>query len=500
MFRMTSYLAAPAAVFLMGSTAAFALTADEVWQSWKDAGGMIGLEVTAATENKDGGTLTLNGISIAPAGIPGITISDMVLTEQSDGSVTIAPGADINLTLSGGTTGTSRIVHEGLTLTARDADGALTYDFAADKMDVVYDTETEGFSFDGSAPPVVKSSGTVGFSGLTGSYSDTPGANRAFGFDIKADTLAYNTSMDDPGMELKQSTTSSTAGVELSLDVVLPTSISSGGMTAAPADLSVALQEGLSISFATKQGDSTGSMTQESPFMPMSMTIMAGGGEASGMFNKDTVTLSSTGSGLDIETSSAMLPVPVKVTSGPLEIGFTSPVIATETAGDYGLVLKLSQFTINEEAWGLFDPAAALKRDPLDLAIDISGKTKMDLGAMIAASDMGMEPPVPAIESLDITELGLKVAGAALAATGAFTFDNSMGIPMPLGEANVSVTGANALIDGLISIGVIGEEEAMGARMMMGMFMAPGAGPDELTSKIEAREGFAIFVNGQQIQ
>jgi hypothetical protein len=40
----------------------------------------------------------------------------------------------------------------------------------------------------------------------------------------------------------------------------------------------------------------------------------------------------------------------------------------------------------------------------------------------------------------------------------------------------------------------------MGARMMMGMFMAPGAGPDELTSKIEAKEGFAIFVNGQQIQ
>jgi hypothetical protein len=34
----------------------------------------------------------------------------------------------------------------------------------------------------------------------------------------------------------------------------------------------------------------------------------------------------------------------------------------------------------------------------------------------------------------------------------------------------------------------------------MGMFMAPGAGEDELTSKIEMKEGFAIFVNGQQIQ
>ena len=68
MFRMTSYLAAPAVVFLMGSTASFALTADQVWQSWKDAGAMVGLEVTAATENNAGGVLTLNGVSIAGGG------------------------------------------------------------------------------------------------------------------------------------------------------------------------------------------------------------------------------------------------------------------------------------------------------------------------------------------------------------------------------------------------------------------------------------------------
>ncbi len=71
---------------------------------------------------------------------------------------------------------------------------------------------------------------------------------------------------------------------------------------------------------------------------------------------------------------------------------------------------------------------------------------------------------------------------------------------MPLGSADVSVSGANALIDGLIATGLITEDDAMGARMMMGMFMVPGAEPDSLTSKIEAKEGFAIFVNGQQIQ
>jgi Uncharacterized protein conserved in bacteria (DUF2125) len=500
MFRMTSHLAAPAIVLLMGSTASFALTADEVWQSWKAAGAMMELEVTAATENNEGGVLTLNGVSIAPAGMAGVTISDMTLTEESDGSVTIVPGADIGIAMAGETKGSVKVAHDGLTLVAREADDGLAYDYTAAKLDVVYDTAYPGVSFDGSVAPDVKAAGTFGFANLAGTYSDTPGANRTFGLDLTADTLAYSTSSDDPVMELKQTTTSETQGIELSLDVALPTSLSVPGAEAPPADLGVALQEGLSISFSSKQGDSNGTMNQESPYMPMALTIKAGGGEASGQFNKDVMSLTSTGVGLEIDGTSGMLPAPIKVTVGPVEFGIASPVTAVDAAGDFSFLMKLSQLNLNEEAWALFDPQGALKRDAADLSVDISGKTKIDIPAMITAEETGAVPPVPAPESLDITELSVKVAGAALATTGAFTFDNSMGMPMPLGEANVTVTGANALIDGLIATGLITEDDAMGARMMMGMFMTPGATPDELTSKIETKEGFAIFVNGQQIQ
>ena len=125
--------------------------------------------------------------------------------------------------------------------------------------------------------------------------------------------------------------------------------------------------------------------------------------------------------------------------------------MAAETAGDYGLVLKLSQLSINEETWAMFDPQGALSRDAADLVIDVSGKAKVDFAAIVAAGETGTEPPVPQPETLDIAEIALSAAGAALQATGAFTFDNSMGMPMPLGEADVTVTGANALIDGLIA-------------------------------------------------
>jgi hypothetical protein len=72
MFRIKSLFVAPTLVILLGGTAHAALTADQVWQSWKDVGAMVGLEVKAATENSDSGTLTLNGVSVGPAGMSGL--------------------------------------------------------------------------------------------------------------------------------------------------------------------------------------------------------------------------------------------------------------------------------------------------------------------------------------------------------------------------------------------------------------------------------------------
>ena len=496
MFRMNSFIAAPGIALLLSGTAHAALTADQVWQSWKDAGATVGLTISAATENNSGGVLTLNGVSIAPEGSAGVTISDMILTEQSDGSVAIVPGAEIGVTMSEPTEGSVKVTHDGLTITAREADGGVAYDYAAAKLDVVYDTTAPGMALDGSEAPKVASSGDVSLANLSGTYSDTPGTNRTFGWSLKADTLDYTTNLDDAGMEMKQTSTSTTQGIDMSLNFVLPSTIALTAI-ASPADFTTALNEGLSFSLSTKQGESNGTMKQESAFMPMDLVMKAGGGEGTVLFNKDAFSVKSMAAGLDISAGPGLAPVPVQVTSGPIEFGLTSPVIATEAAGDYGLVLKLTDFSLNEEVWGMIDPQAVLPRDAAQVAIDISGKTKMDLPALVAAEETGV-PYIPALESLNITALGLKVAGAALDGTGAFTFDNSMGMPMPLGEANVTVTGANKLIDGLIATGLLAEEDAMGARMMMGMFMVP-SGDDTLTSKIEAKEGMQILVNGQPL-
>ncbi len=494
--------AAPLCVLLMSGTAHAALTADQVWQSWKDAAALAGLTVSAATEAKDGGSLMLNGVTIAGATGAGLTISDMVLAEQGDGSVTITPGADIGMDYSGpnGDVASLDVVHDGLTITARDDNGALVYDYAATSVNADFNSSyaTMGTEGETAGPPATTVAKVV-FEGLAGTYSDTPGANRAFGMDLTATKLGYDVTSDFPELPMKTTSVSETADVAIAFDMTMPQTVSLMALQSA-AEFQKALQEGFAFTAATKQGLSNGKSSQESEFMPYAMEMTAQPGEATFAFSKDLFSVQSTGEGLEVNFTSAMMPVPVKVTSGPVEVNMVSPVTAGETAGDFALLMKISQFTVNDEAWGMLDPGGALKRGPADLSIDVSGKGKIDFLAMAIADETGEVPPIPAPESLDIKDLSLSIAGAAFAATGAFTFDNSMGMPMPLGEANVSLTGGNALIDGLIATGMVTEEDAMGARMMMGMFFTPGADADSLTSKIEAKAGNEIYVNGQRIQ
>jgi hypothetical protein len=55
-------------------------------------------------------------------------------------------------------------------------------------------------------------------------------------------------------------------------------------------------------------------------------------------------------------------------------------------------------------------------------------------------------------------------------------------------------------LDKLVLMGLLPEEQAMGARMMMGLFAVPGGAEDTLTSKIEINDEGHVLANGQRIQ
>ena len=72
---------------------------------------------------------------------------------------------------------------------------------------------------------------------------------------------------------------------------------------------------------------------------------------------------------------------------------------------------------------------------------------------------------------------------------GAFTFDSSdmqsfAPLPRPEGEASVEITGFNALLDNVVAMGLVPEQDVMGARMMMGMF-ARSTGDDKMETSVE---------------
>ena len=105
---------------------------------------------------------------------------------------------------------------------------------------------------------------------------------------------------------------------------------------------------------------------------------------------------------------------------------------------------------------------------------------------------------------MNVNALQLTVAGADLTGTGAFTFDNTDletygGMPKPTGKLALKLVGGNGLMDKLVALGVLPEDQAMSARMMLSMFANPGAGEDELNSELEFKDG-GFFANGQQLQ
>jgi hypothetical protein len=169
--------------------------------------------------------------------------------------------------------------------------------------------------------------------------------------------------------------------------------------------------------------------------------------------------------------------------------------------------LNLTDFTMSDVLWSIFDPAGNLPRDPATIALDTTGTAKVLLNIFDPeqAAALEEEGEVPAeLHSLKINELLVSMVGARLTGDGDFTLDNEnldeFGMPIPTGVANLQLVGANALIDKLIGMGLMSDNDALGARMMMGMMAVPGDEPDTLNSTIEFTEDGQIKANGQRIK
>jgi hypothetical protein len=232
--------------------------------------------------------------------------------------------------------------------------------------------------------------------------------------------------------------------------------------------------------------------------------LMGGSEGGSFQFALDAAKMLLAGGGKNVSAtlSSADLPFPeVKVSYAESGFNLTLPLTKGDAPQDFSFLTKVVDLQISEEIWAMLDPTGALPHDPATLVIDTTGTAL--LKADLMASAEGATPDAE-LHSLNVNDLTARIAGAELTGTGAFTFDNTdlttfEGMPAPTGKMELKLVGGNGLLDALVAMGMLSEDDAMGARMMIAMFANPGAGEDELTSVLEFKDkGF--FANGQQLQ
>lgn len=193
---------------------------------------------------------------------------------------------------------------------------------------------------------------------------------------------------------------------------------------------------------------------------------------------------------------SPALPVPAEMAVGAAAAGISAPVTPGAAAQPFSTEFRVSALTLSDGIWAMFDPTAALPRDPMSVALDLSGTIRL-AHALFDQDMAGGVGTIPAeVENLSLNAFEASALGAGIAASGTARMVKGGAQPIPVGSAQIEVNGLGGLLDRLVTMGLVPQDQAMGLRMMMAMFTVPGA-DDSATSRIESDAEGNVRVNGQ---
>jgi len=496
-FKLHHFAAAAAAVGLTATSAA-ALTAGEVWADWQETSADFGQTISVGSEESSGGVLTLRDVTITmdtpETGVNG-TIAEIVMTERSDGSVAIDMSdefpLDVSMTPPEGESGTfSMLVNQsGLDLVATGDPDAISYTYAVPTVTVTMsDVETDSEPTDLDL--------VMSLAGLAGAYTVSGDDPRSVTSSLAAGSMNMTMSGTDPE--------GSGDTFDITMNVADIASESGGTITplAGMTDISQMIEAGLETQGTTTHGPLTYEISGTSEGSDFAMSGKADRGSYDVAVGADGLTYGGASEGVALTVSGSEIPFPeveftIAETGGRIQM----PMTVSEEPKDMGLSIRLVGLTISEAIWSMFDPAGAIPRDPATLIVDLSGQGSWLVNVFDpAVAEQGIEEVPGQVQEIDVNEILLSVAGAELTGSGEFDINNEGPAPQPVGTLNLQLVGANALIDKLVQMGLVPEDQAMGARMMLGLFARPGAGEDTLVSEIAIQPDGSILANGQRIR
>lgn len=496
------------AVLLCTTTAAHAdVTAQQVWDSWKgqmqvygDAGISFGAETMA------GDTLTVESIMIDMSDEYGdfrvtADMGPITFTEQGDGTVAIAFPESYPMRIAfddGDEYFDLLITQQNAQMTATGTPEAVSYALSADR----YAIEVAGISPEMQEEATFEA-GILALNDVTGTYLVSEGNLQTISYALDIGSLEADMLIRENGGRQESVTFKAMVdGMGANADIALP-----AGMTMADMEDDPGFAQGTSFEGGYAFGASTYSFLADFENDYVAVDAEVAEGALDFAMNLDGLRYSTMTRGVAVTANiPEEFPMPIEASLAEASFVMDAPLSKSDTPRDMQIGFALRELDVADPMWSLFDPGAVLPRDPVTLVIDITGKVTplfdlLDPEQQMAAamSDLPGE-----LNELTLNELTVRAVGAELFGNGAFTFDNTDlqtfdGLPRPEGQLTVRVNGANALIDNLITMGLIPQDQAMMPRMMLGMFATP-VGDDQLESVIEINDQGHILANGQRLQ
>lgn len=258
-----------------------------------------------------------------------------------------------------------------------------------------------------------------------------------------------------------------------------------------------------SFKLTAKSGAQTSKMKMSNSDFPLSLTAETGPGEGEISMIDGRLVYQFSGSAIhyNIQPDAKFIPFPpFNVNLAGMSLDIQLPL--RKSANDQTAVMKMSMkdLQVDEVLWSMADPEGALPHDAANIEIDLAANVRIDHELVESLDGDGVaDLPIPFMvgqaNSVDINQVMLSVAGAVLDVNGGFEFNNSGPFPIPNGKVNISLDGAQAIANHLVSLGLIQQAEVGMVMGMMMAFMKQGSTPDSFSTVIEVNEN-GVTANG----
>lgn len=489
------------AALLLSSSAVFAdVTHQDVWGLWRSYLVGTGYAVNAS-ESISGDTLTVSDLSIEmdmpeDQGSMTMSLGTLGFTELGDGTVRVdlPPSMPMQLKMNDGENKVDATITAGFTGLNMIASGGadeITYNYIASEISIALTELLTDGAPEADVTAVATLSDVLGHSAMSGANTDMIGVDQK----MSAKTIAYDVSFMDEN-DKPFSLKGSVNGADFGGEGTVP-------MVDANADPSELFRNGFLMEGRFSQRGSTMAMNGADDSGPFQINATTKSGAMDFKIGDGAVSYGGGANDITMSMISSAIPLPLSFELGEYGFTFLMPLMKADSPQPFDLSIKIEELLVPDMLWGMFDPAGKLSRAPATVAMDFGGTAT--LFEDLVDDDIAESDKMPAeVNTIALEDLEVSVAGARLTGQGSFTLDNTDletfdGLPRPEGSVKLNLKGGIALIQTLSEMGLLPQEQAMGAQMMLGMFAKPIA-EDDLESVIEINEAGSIFANGQQLQ